>query len=143
MRGILAFALVAALAMAAFSVLQNGAGAADPPKIPNMLGEWSGTSNTVTVLSGKPQLSEAPSTFSVEGQDGRRFWGQSKSAGSSAPFAAIYSTSHLYAYGADTAGTYHFKSLGPDQFEACYMQPAAPQNGSIVAGCTVFTRSKS
>jgi len=127
--------------------------AAEQPPVPNMVGAWTGTSETVVfghgghypgskTIKDKPRLREVTYTLTVEGQDVRRFWGTIKSDSFSEPFAAVYSTSHVYAYGADTDGFYHFKSHGPNRMELCYTQPASGANESIAASCTVFTRSQ-
>jgi len=147
---------LALIAMTGVGLATNGAinaAAADKPKVPDMAGEWTGTSESVVLGSGghhpggsslqdKPRLREVAFALSVAGQEGRRFWGTIKSPDFSEPFAAIFSTSNVYAYGADPDGFYHLKSLGPDQLELCYTQPATSPTGSIVAACTVFTRVK-
>lgn len=129
----------------------GSARAAEPPPVPNMVGTWTGTSETVVfgqgghhpgsqTLQDEPRLRQVAYTLTVAGQDVRQFWGTIASDNFSEPFAAAYSTSHVYAYGADTDGFYHFKSHGPDKMELCYTQPASSKNKSIAAGCTVFTR---
>jgi hypothetical protein len=72
-------------------IIDKVASAAAPPEIPNVVGEWKGTSETVVFGSSphhpdsaapadKARLREVEFTMTVEGQEGRRFWGKNSSA---------------------------------------------------------------
>lgn len=147
MRGLPMFVLgvVAASGLGLATAAVTKAAVDDKPKIPIVVGAWTGTSESVVIGTrahhpgtdteeGKPRLREVTFTLNVEGQDGRRFWGTLKSAEHSERFAALFSSSHVFGYGADPDWFYHFRSHGPDRLEVCYTQP--------VAGCTVFTRAQ-
>lgn len=132
-------------------IIDKVASAAAPPEIPNVVGEWKGTSETVvfgssphnpdsTAPADKARLREVEFTMTVEGQEGRRFWGKNSSAVTSQPFAAVFSSSHVFGYGANASGFYHFRSHGPDRLELCYTQPGTNPSGAIVASCVMFTR---
>lgn len=127
------------------------ASAAAPPEIPDVAGVWTGTSESVVFGSSphhpdsgspadKVRLREVMFTMTVEGQEGRRFWGKVASAAASQPFAAVFSSSHVFGYGANASGFYHFRSHGADRLELCYTQPGTHPTGSIVAACVMFTR---
>ncbi|MGI8853388.1 MAG: hypothetical protein ACR2GC_08895 [Methyloceanibacter sp.] len=125
--------------------------AAGPPEIPDVVGEWTGTSETVVFGSSphhpdseapmdKARLREVAFTMIVEGQEGRRFWGITKSAVTSQPFAAVFSSSHVFGYGANASGFYHFRNHGSNKLELCYTQAGTNPTAAIVAACVMFTR---
>jgi hypothetical protein len=127
--------------------------AAALPEIPEVVGVWTGISETVVFGSSahhpdgkapadKARLREVDFTMTVEGQEGRRFWGKVASAVTSQPFAAVFSSSHVFGYGANTSGFYHFRSHAADRLELCYTQPGTHPTGSIVASCVMFTRTQ-
>ncbi len=132
-------------AAALATVATTRAAVDEKPKLPVVVGEWTGKSETL-VLDGpaatRPRLEEATSTMSVEGQDGRRFWGKLGSASSADPFVALFSSSHVFGYGAGRNGFYHFRSHGPDRLELCYTQPGTDA-AKTIAACTMFTRAGS
>jgi hypothetical protein len=149
---LMTLALIGVAGLGAASYSGRGV-AQSPPEVLNVLGEWSGMSETIVfgadahnpgdgTAQDKPRLHEAPFTLIVEGQDGRRFWGKVKSKDFAEPFAALFSSSHVFGYGADTDGFYHFRSHEPGRLELCYTQPATNPAKSIVAACTVFTRAQ-
>jgi hypothetical protein len=122
-----ALALGATAATALATVAVTRAAVEEKPKIPVIVGEWTGKSETL-VLDGhaqeRPQLQETPLSLSVEGQDGRRFWGKVRSADSADPFVALFSSSHVFGYGAGGTGFHHFRSHGPDRIDFATRSPA-------------------
>jgi hypothetical protein len=140
----LALGAIAATALTTVAVT-HAAVLDEKPKIPVVVGEWTGKSETL-VLDGpaqeKPQLVETPYSLSIEGQDGRRFWGKVRTADSADPFVALFSSSHVFGYGAGGTGFYHFRSHGPDRLELCYTQPGTSAAKAIAAACTLYTRTQ-
>src|SRR3990170_5108718 len=118
---------------------------------PNLVGKWSGTAQAVVVGSGgyRPgsrTLEDAPYTdervfnYSIEGQEGRRFWGRIESGSRTEPFAAAISFDNKTAHGADTDGSFDFTILSADEMELCYTQPGASPSNQIVATCFLIKR---
>lgn len=121
--------------------------------IPNLVGKWSGTAQAVVIGSGgyRPgsrTLEDAPYTdervfnYSIEGQEGRRFWGRIESGSRTEPFAAAISFDNKTAHGADTDGSFHFTILSADEMELCYAQPATSPSNQIVATCFLIKRTR-
>ena len=118
---------------------------------PNLVGKWSGTAQAVVVGSGgyRPgsrTLEDAAYTdervfnYSIEGQEGRRFWGRIESGSRTEPFAAAISFDNKTAHGADTNGSFDFTILSADEMELCYTQPGASPSNQIVATCFLIKR---
>ncbi|HEU4475155.1 MAG TPA: hypothetical protein VFR71_00455 [Methyloceanibacter sp.] len=116
-----------AAAFAAAAWVVAPASAAD---IPTLVGEWSGTAEAVVIGSGgyRPgtqTLKDPPFTdqrafnYSIKGQDGRRFWGEIKSADRIEPLAGALSLDGKTAYGADTDGHFHFTVRSAREMELC------------------------
>jgi hypothetical protein len=143
---------MALMAMTAPVIAKDGVTMRQAPNnaLPSLVGDWTGTSESVVLGSGAhhpgsetlqdaPCMREVEFTFSVQGQDGHRFWGVIKSPDFSEPFVAVFSRDNKNAYGADTDGIYHFTLASADEMELCYAHPATSPTGSIVAACNVLT----
>jgi hypothetical protein len=78
--------------------------------------------------------------YSIEGQEGRRFWGRIESGSRTEPFAAAISFDNKTAHGADTNGSFDFTILSADEMELCYTQPGASPSNQIVATCFLIKR---
>jgi len=93
-------------------------------------------------LKDAPYTDERVFNYSIEGQEGRRFWGRIESGSRTEPFAAAISRDDRTALGADTDGSFHFTILSADEMELCYTQPATSPSNQIVATCFLIKRSK-
>jgi hypothetical protein len=120
--------------------------------IPNLVGEWSGVADAVVIGSGgyrpgsqtlndPPYVDQRTFNYAIQGQKGRRFWGQIKSGDRTEPFGAAISLDNKVAYGADTDGNFHFNILSADEMELCYTQSADVPNDQIVATCFPIKRT--
>jgi len=118
---------------------------------PNLVGKWSGTaqcclSRQRRLPSWLANVEDAPYTdervfnYSIEGQEGRRFWGRIESGSRTEPFAAAISFDNKTAHGADTDGSFDFTILSADEMELCYTQPAMSPSNQIVATCFLVKR---
>jgi hypothetical protein len=117
---------------------------ADAGGYPAMVGAWKGSSETVVLGdhehhqagTQEPRLSSLAFTLTVQGQDGRRFWGTVESAHFKESLLAVFRTDAVNLLGADSSGTIEGRLLGPDLLELCYAEAGA----TIVASCTLLSR---
>jgi len=124
--------------------IASSAALAEADGYPSMVGIWKGQSESVVLgdhqhhLTGtqEPRLSSVAFTFTVQGQDGRRFWGVIESPHFKEPVLAVFRSDAVTMLAADSDGYPDGRLLGPDLLELCYAQ-AGP---TIVAGCTLLIR---
>lgn len=111
---------------------------------PSMVGVWKGSSESVVLGDHEhhqagpqtPRLSSLDFTFTVEGQDGRRFWGTFASSHFNEPVLAVFRTDGVSVLAADGNGYTVGLLLGPGVLEFCHVQSGA----TMVASCTLLTR---
>jgi hypothetical protein len=119
--------------------------------IPNLVGEWSGKAEAVVIGSGgyrpgsltledAPFMDERVFNYTIQGQEGRRFWGRIDSGSRREPFAAAISLDNKT--GADTDGSFDFTIVSADEMELCYTQAANGPSNQIVATCFSIKRTK-
>jgi hypothetical protein len=88
------------MTLAVLVVILGGAGvvaAQDAGGLPDLKGRWVGTSEAVVLGStdyhpgdpAKPRVSSAEITLTIEGQDGRRFWGRAVSGQTEEPILGV------------------------------------------------------
>lgn len=118
--------------------------AQDAAALPDLKGDWVGTSETV--LTGStihhedgeegPRLSEMEFTMAVEGQDGRRFWGTFKSAKSSETFIGVIGFDGKSIVARDTDGHIDGAIADDDTMQLIYSHTG----DSTVVAATTFKR---
>lgn len=134
-------AMVVTLAVAAPSGM---AMAQDAAALPDIKGNWVGTSETVLMGStlhhedGEegPRLSEMEFTMAVEGQDGRRFWGTFTSAKSSETFLGVIGFDGKSIVARDADGHIDGTLADDDTMQVIYSHTG----DSTVVAATTFTR---
>ena len=111
---------------------------------PDLTGVWSGTSESVVIgdtlhhePGDMPHLSEKAFTFTVEGQDGRRFWGTLSSADDSEPVVGVIASNRHTLYFADSDGFGFVELVSDDELDWCYVHAT---ESSQVAACVTHTR---
>jgi hypothetical protein len=119
--------------------------AAAEPAIPNLVGTWTGQSESIVRGPGnphhrakaaaEPRYSSVPFTMVIDKQDGRRFSGTWSSPRSKETIIAVVSRSGAI-YLLDDDGYTYGTMLAPDRMELCYLQQA----GARVASCTEMTK---
>ena len=135
-RSILAAAVLTALASAS-AAAQNA--------VPDLVGTWTGTSESIVLTAGNPhhpgkakgpRLSNVPFTLVIEKQDGRRFYGTFSSAKQKETVIAVIGRNGTI-YMVDDDG-YNFGTvLAPNRMELCYMKQS-PRGR--VASCTEMAK---
>lgn len=122
-------------------------------KVPQLVGTWSGTTSAIVAGKGghwpnstgtfvEPERFERPITLTIEGQDGRRFWGSTKIEGGAPaePFIGSIDTSNRNFVIADTDGAFAGKIKG-STLAYCYVQVPGPNNPAAVAACLEVKRT--
>ncbi|MEH6718470.1 MAG: hypothetical protein V7704_06275 [Aurantimonas endophytica] len=120
------------------------ASAQDAAALPDLKGNWVGTSETVLLGSAAhhedgeagPRLSEMEFTMAVEGQDGRRFWGTFTSATSNETFIGIIGFNGKSIVARDTDGLIDGVLSDEDTMEVIYSHTG----DSTVVAATTFER---
>lgn len=108
--------------------------AADP-RIPDLVGTWSGDNHTI---SDKKGLKTWKKTITITEQTDRRFRGHFiYAAGRKDFFGVIYPDNVSMTWVAsDSKGYNHGRILGPDRIAACYVEPGE----EATAGCAEMVR---
>jgi hypothetical protein len=125
--------------------------AAGAQAIPDMTGTWSGTSHSIVMGGGghhadnrqpadKPFLAAREFTLTVEGQDGRRFWGTTVSNQARERFIGVMRQDVKTFIVVDDDGTMLAEFLAPNVFELCYAQDGGHAGKTLVASCTTFRK---
>jgi hypothetical protein len=114
---------------------------------PDMVGTWSGTTNTTVFGSGEhhPGKEDAksvrfrnvPISFVIDQQKGQNFSGKVVTAGYQELLAGALSQDGKGGVMADQDGVFNFKMLSKNKMEVCY---AHTKPTSIVAACTLTER---
>jgi hypothetical protein len=111
---------------------------------PNMTGVWSGTSESVVIgdtlhhePGDMPHLSSLTFTFTIEGQDGRRFWGMLSSPHDTEPVVGVIANDRHTLYFADSDGYGFVELVSDDVMDVCYVHAT---ESSQVAACITHTR---
>lgn len=104
-------------------------------------GHWASNKGTFD----KPGLLEKDAVFSIDGQEGRRFWGVLTHSGNgettSEPFIGqLYGKDNHKVLMVDTEGQYQGEIAG-DELTHCYSQASGPTNTSVV-GCATVKRQR-
>lgn len=111
---------------------------------PDLTGTWTGT--TEAVVRGdplhheggqEPYLSETVFTLTIEGQDGRRFWGQIASEEGDEPLVGVIANDRSTLYAADLDGYSFMTLVDENTIDLCYVLSALHVQ---VAACNSFTR---
>src|SRR6476620_938458 len=108
--------------------------AQDSSGYPNMRGPWKGTSESIVLGTGmyqreggkpdEPRLVNKEFTFTIKGQEGRRFWGDLSSKDETGPVLGVIANDKQTLHIVDSAGGHITGKLTePGQFEMCYMRP--------------------
>ncbi|UIJ71038.1 hypothetical protein [Aurantimonas sp. HBX-1] len=122
------------------------ASAQDAAALPDLKGNWVGTSETVLMGSAAhhedgeagPRLSEMEFTMAVEGQDGRRFWGTITSAKSKEPFMGVIGFDGKSITARDTDGYIEGDLVDDGTMQLIYSHTG----DSTVVAATTYTRKK-
>jgi len=111
---------------------------------PDLTGVWTGTSESVVrgdplLHEGgeAPHLSEVAFTLTIEGQDGRRFWGALVSPNDSEPVVGVIANDRHAIYLVDLDGYAIDALVDENTLEHCYLQATTEVQ---VATCVTFTR---
>ena len=136
--------IIASIAMLATIVATSSATAENA--IPNLLGTWKGSSETIILGAGnshhdvaatdEPKLNSVAFTMTIDKQDGRRFSGTFSSARASEKVIAVVSHSGTI-YMVDDDGHEIGTMLAPNRMELCYLKQSP---ASRVASCTDLTK---
>jgi hypothetical protein len=143
-----------AIAIAAGGLLaaSNAAWAQETGGYPDMRGQWKGATDAVvlgrealhhheaTGNLSEPRLSHTEFTFTIKGQNGRKFWGEVSSKEAAEPVVGVFADDRQTVYWVDTDGYAVGKLSGPDKFEYCYMRPG---KDFMAAGCSTWTKQQS
>lgn len=105
--------------------------------IPNLVGTWSGKTNTISEKKG---LKTRDRTVQITEQTDRRFRGFFVyEDGRKDFFGVIMPDNTSFAWVSETSRGYsHGRILGPDQIASCYIESGA----EATAGCSELTRIK-
>jgi hypothetical protein len=126
--------------------------AQDTSGFPDMRGQWKGPTDAVVLgrdalhhheakgSPGEPRTSKTEFTFTIKGQDGRKFWGEVSSQERAEPIVGVFGSDKQTVYWVDTDGYATGKLLGSDKFEYCYLRPG---KDFMAAGCSVWTKQGS
>jgi len=132
----------ALLFLAAGLGLSQSAGADDA--WPDLTGVWTGTSESVVrgdplhhEGGEAPHLSEVAFTLTIEGQDGRRFWGALDSPNDSESVVGVIANDRHALYFVDLDGYGVDVLVDENTIDHCYLQAGTEVQ---VAACVTFTR---
>ncbi len=123
--------------------------AQDAAQLPDLKGRWVGTSEAVVLgnaphYSGdaashsKPRLSAAEFTLTIEGQDGRRFWGTLVSQHHQEPIIGVIGFDGKTIRFQDTDGFYQAAIVDRDTIENIYSHTGS----SMIAAATRLKRQR-
>jgi hypothetical protein len=135
---------VPALALAALTPLAPVPAAAQGA-IPDLVGTWTGTSESVVLPAGNahhrdkgkgPLMSAVPFTMVIEKQEGRRFYGTFSSAKHKETVIAVIGRNGTI-YLIDDDGYSFGTLLAPNRMDLCYMKQSP---AGRVASCTEMTK---
>lgn len=111
---------------------------------PDLTGVWSGTSEAVVIgdtlhheAGDLPHLSSVAFTLTIEGQDGRRFWGTLSSPDDSEPVIGVIRNDRRTVYFTDRDGYGFLELVSEDVIDVCYVHAT---EGSQVAACITYNR---
>ena len=121
--------------------------------IPDLRGEW--RSDTLSIVAGstpynparpgdtRPRVLEGEFTLTVEGQDGRRFWGTISGARAKEKFIGALSRDNKTGIGSDEDGTFLTNLIGPNALERCYTHThhRSKTGDSMMASCADYVRA--
>jgi hypothetical protein len=133
------------LALAAALAALASAPAAAQNAVPDLVGTWTGTSESIVLPGGNthhpgkakgPRMSNVPFTMVIEKQDGRRFHGTFSSAKHKETVIAVIGRNGTI-YMVDDDGYSFATLLAPNRMELCYMKQSP---GGRVASCTEMTK---
>ena len=119
--------------------------AASQTDIPNLVGTWKGTSESVVIGSNphhpgapgnEPRFTSVAFTLKIEKQEGRRFYGTFSSERANEKVIAVISQDGTIIM-VDDDGYDTGTILAPDRIEICYQHLSA---NSRIASCTEFTK---
>jgi len=123
--------------------------AQDAAQLPDLKGRWVGTSEAVVLgnaphhggdagSQNKPRLSAAEFTITIEGQDGRRFWGTIVSKGNQEPLLGVIGFDGKTIQMQDSDGSSQAVIVDRDTIEAIYHHTG----GSLVVAVNRFKRQR-
>ena len=121
--------------------------AAEMAEMPDMVGEWTGTSRAVVSGAGGhygevdvlPQFVEAELTIEWTQQKDNRLIGTITSAEGTEPKLGVLSSNGMTLMTADTDGASLGRIIDEDHFELCYVQTSLGDD-QIVVSCVDFAR---
>lgn len=111
---------------------------------PDLTGTWTGT--TEAVVRGdplhheggqEPYLSDTVFTMTIDGQEGRRFWGNVVSEEGGEPMVGVIANDRSTIYAADLDGYSFITLVDENTIDLCYVLSALHVQ---VAACNTFTR---
>jgi hypothetical protein len=126
--------------------------AQDTSGYPDMRGQWKGPTDAVVLgrdafhhhdakgNASEPRTSQTEFTFTIKGQDGRKFWGEVSSKETAEPVVGVFASDKQTVHWVDTDGYAVGKLLGRDKFEYCYLRPG---KDFMAAGCSIWTKQGS
>ncbi|MBT6204819.1 MAG: hypothetical protein P8Q36_06190 [Alphaproteobacteria bacterium] len=136
--------MVAAMAAFALSCVSVSANAGD--EWPELIGVWTGTTEAVVIgdplhhqPGEMPHLSMVALTITIEGQDGRRFWGTIASPDHTENLVGVIANDLHTLYFADSDGYAAIQLIRSDVMDQCYLHATADTQD---AGCTTFLRTQ-
>jgi len=134
--------IAALLFLAASLALAPAASAGDA--WPDLTGVWTGISESVVRgdplhhdAGEAPRLAEVALTVTIEGQDGRRFWGAVNSPNASEPSVGVIANDRHTLYFVDLDGYGVASLVDENTIDFCYLQAGTDAQ---VAACITFTR---
>jgi hypothetical protein len=116
------------------------AAAQDAPQLPDLKGRWVGTGESVVMGNplhhggdaasrDKPRLSAVEFTYTIKGQDGRRFWGTSTSQRNTEPIIGVIGFDGKTLTMQDSDGTIEGTIVDTDTIEFIYRIHLLPFDG--------------
>ena len=140
------------MSIALGSVLAGIAPALAQTAPPDLKGSWKGTGETIVdgAAATHPRTAEAKRAgnyrlrkqeynYTIEGQDGRHFWGTIQAGQANIPMLGSLSSDGKWIYIASRNGLVDGTITGPDMMELCYrnVTPAA-----MMVGCADLQRQR-
>ena len=144
--------IVWSMAIALGGVLAGVAPAPAQTAPPDLKGIWKGIGEAIvdgaaathprkaeSRLAGKYRLRKQEYSFTIEGQDGRRFWGAMQAGEANIPMLGSLSSDGKWIYIASRAGLIDGTVTSDDTIELCYrnVTPAA-----MMVGCADLQRQR-
>jgi hypothetical protein len=139
-------------ALVAVAGISLAAGGASAQEIPNLKGTWTGDSPVIVAgasrhqpagtdarTAGNYRLANQPMTYSIEGQDGRRFWGTLSSPKATERLIGSLAVDGKHVYMVDDDGYIDGIVVDADRIDVCYREVYPDR---AVVACESLVRKK-